>query len=281
MAHGTEAVVKRQLIPRLMRLTEASKTEVRKVLHGVEAVAPFLEVRNAQGQWIRVVDDIGFPAGLARTMVADMTGKLPSGTSRIRIGTNLNIYWDQVLIDTTPQNSEVEIHPVSLAAASLGFLGYPRQVEGTPKSDLSYDYRDISKTGPYVHHSGNFTAYGDVLKLVNDADDRFAIIGSGDEVALEFDPSSLPPVRPGWTRDYFFYADGFAKDMDFYEALSDTVEPLPFHSMGEYPYGPNVRYPESPSYLDYRLNSNTRYLNGNGVSSFRPRFSRRSRQLLP
>ena len=59
------------------------------------------------------------------------------------------------------------------------------------------------------------------------------------------------------------------KDMDFYEAHSETVEPLPFHSMGEYPYGPGIRYP----HLNYRLNVNTRYVNGRGNNtSFRFRY---------
>jgi hypothetical protein len=238
----------------------------------VEPIVPFLEVQAAGGQWKRVSDDIGFPAGLARTMVADLTGKVPSGTSRIRIGTNLNIYWDQILFDQTPDVAGMEMHPVPLADASLRFHGYPRQVEGTPKSDLWYVYGDVSPTGPYAHHAGNFTAYGDVLPLLNAADDRFVIIASGDEVALEFDPSSLPPVRPGWSRDYFLYADGFAKDMDFYESLSDTVEPLPFHSMPGYPYGSGARYPTSSEYLRYRLNYNTRYIGPNAAMSYRLRY---------
>ena len=127
--------------------------------------------------------------------------------------------------------------------------------------------------GPYARHKGNFTAYGDVLPLLSNADDRFAIIASGDEVALEFDPSSLKPLRPGWTRDYFLYADGFAKDMDFYESLSDTVEPLPFHSMPRYPYDAGTRYPASLEHLRYRLNYNTRYISGGGVPSYRPSYS--------
>jgi len=105
--------------------------------------------------------------------------------------------------------------------------------------------------------------------------DRFVIIASGDEVALEFDPSSLAPVRQGWSRDYFLYADGFAKDMDFYESLSDTVEPLPFHSMPRYPYGADTHYPTSAEYLRYRLSYNTRYISGGGVSSYRSSYSNR------
>src|SRR5204862_3876931 len=157
----------------------------------IEPVVPFLEVQTAAGDWKRVSDDIGFPAGLARTMVADLTGKVPAGTSRIRIGTNLNIYWDQILFDQTPAIAGIRTQTVPLAEASLRFHGYPRQVEGDPKSDLWYVYEDVSPTGPYAHHTGNFTAYGDVRTLLDKDDDKFVIIASGDEVALEFDPSSL------------------------------------------------------------------------------------------
>lgn len=142
-----------------------------------------------------------------------------------------------------------------------------------PRSDLRYVYEDISPTGPYARHSGNYTEYGDVRRLLDGPDDRFVIMGSGDEVALEFDPSSLPAPRPGWSRDYFLFADGFAKDMDFYESLSDTVEPLPFHSMPRYPYGPDTRYPTTTDHLRYRLTSNTRYVSGLGVASYRTRYA--------
>jgi hypothetical protein len=230
---------------------------------GIEPVPPFLDVYTADGRWKRAIGDIGFPAGLARTMVADLTGRLPSGTSRIRIGTNLNIYWDQILVDETPEIAGIRMQPVPLAEASLRFHGYPRQLEGHPKSDLRYVYEDVSATGPYARHAGNFTAYGDVLPLLGAADDRFVIIASGDEVALEFDPSFLKPEPPGWSRDYVLYADGFAKDMDFYEAFSDTVEPLPFHSMPGYPYvAAGAAYPNTLAHREYRLKYNTRFISG-------------------
>ena len=53
---------------------------------------------------------------------------------------------------------------------------------------------------------------------------------------MDFDATHLPDIPNGWTRDYFFYADGFAKDMDFYAAHGDTVAPLPFHTPVPYPY---------------------------------------------
>jgi hypothetical protein len=53
---------------------------------------------------VRVIDDMGFPAGGPRTMTADLTGKLPQGTQKIRITTNLQIYWDSILVSRTAQD---------------------------------------------------------------------------------------------------------------------------------------------------------------------------------
>ena len=101
---------------------------------------------------------------------------------------------------------------------------------------------------------------------------QFVILGSGEEVALEFDPTALPRVPSGWTRDYFFFADGFAKDMDFYAAHPQTVEPLPFHGMGHYPYPATERHPEDGLYLTYYLDYTTRQVSGKGVPAFRFRY---------
>ncbi len=68
---------------------------------GVKVIAPHVEALDTHGKWVRVVDDMGFPAGLERTMIADLTGKLPAGTRRIRIVNNLKIYWDAIRIDQT------------------------------------------------------------------------------------------------------------------------------------------------------------------------------------
>jgi hypothetical protein len=238
----------------------------------IHAVAPFLDVQIGDGQWKRVLDDIGFPAGLARTMIADLSNRLPAGTSRIRIGTNLKIYWDQILIDTTPQTAPFEIHDVPAVEAGFAFRGYPKRVEGSVPGDASFIHEDVSPTGPFSRHEGHYTAYGDVLSLLRKSDDQFVIVGSGDEISLEFDPSALPALRPGWARDYFFYADGFAKEMDFHEAIPDSVEPLPFHAMGQYPYGPDKRYPNDAAYLAYRLGTNTRFVSGREIPSFRYRY---------
>ncbi|MBI3664242.1 MAG: VCBS repeat-containing protein [Acidobacteria bacterium] len=244
---------------------------------GVTATVPYVEALDASGRWQRVVDDMGFPAGLARTMVADLTGRLPAGTRRIRIVTNLKIYWDQISVDTSPEGISVRLTEAPLTQAALGFRGYPREVRGNPSADITYDYEQVSLTGPYARASGNYTRYGGVRSLLTRADDKFVIFGSGDEVALEFDPGGLPPLPRGWTRDFFFYVDGFSKDMDFYAAHADTIEPLPFHAMDRYPYPETTHYPGGKSHHDYLLNFNTRPISGRSAPGFRFDFPNKRR----
>ncbi|HEX4487964.1 MAG TPA: FG-GAP-like repeat-containing protein [Terriglobales bacterium] len=236
---------------------------------GVQAIAPYVEALDAKGKWNRVIDDMGFPAGGPRTMTADLSDKLPKGTQRIRIWTNLQIYWDNILIDRSPQNQKVTMTPVPLASADLGFHGYPKQTEAKPPGVVKYVYENVSKTGPYARQSGTYTRYGDVLPLLTSTDDQLTIFGSGEQVALEFDPASLPALPTGWKRDYFFVSNGYEKDMDFYAAEGATVEPLPFRQMGTYPYPKEKQFPLDESHLNYFLNYNTRQVSGDEPQGYR------------
>ena len=234
---------------------------------GLQPIAPYVDALGADGKWTRVMDDMGFPAGGPRTMTADLTGKLPPGTRRIRISTNLQIYWDNILIDRTPQNQAVHLTSIPLTGADLRFHGFPLKIEGKPPGNVQYIYEKASATGPYTRPAGAYTRYGDVLPLLTELDDRLAVFGSGDEVALDFDPSRLPPLPQGWVRDYFCAARGYEKDMDFYAYDFDHVAPLPFRDMGGYPY-PGESFPLDDSHLNYLLEYNTRYMSGHEARGF-------------
>jgi Tfp pilus assembly protein PilF len=224
---------------------------------GIKVIPPYVEALDAHGQWVRVIEDMGFPAGLERTMIADLTGKLPAGTRRIRIVNNLKIYWDAIRIDQTPDTLDLHVEQVPLAKAALDFVGYPREIRLQPASDTTYSYSQRSMTGPYAHAAGNYTRYGDVYDLLRASDDRFVVFGSGEGLKLDFDPRRLPALPAGWVRDYFFYADGFEKDLDFYAAHAFTVEPLPRHSLLPYPYPEGKDYPSDEEHLGYQLEYNT------------------------
>src|SRR5712692_683860 len=240
---------------------------------GIQGISPYVEALDAKGKWIRVIDDMGFPAGGPRTMTADLTDHLPQGTQRIRIWTNLQIYWDNILIDRTEQNLNFRLTPVPLGRADLRFHGFPLKIEDQPPGNVKYIYEKASPTGPYTRPEGTYTRYGDVRPLLTSLDDRLVVFGSGDEVALDFDPSKLPALPRGWVRDYFFQANGYEKDMDFYAAEGNTVEPLPFRSMGTYPYPADKSFPLDDVHLNYLLNYNTRHMSGNEPRGYRYDFS--------
>ena len=242
--------------------------------------APYVEALVAgpsagKEKWVRVIDDIGFPAGGPRTMTADLSGKLPRGTLRIRITTNLQIYWDNILISRTNQengqNQSVRLTPVPLARAELNFHGFPLKIEGQPPGNVKYIYEKTSATGPYTRPAGAYTRYGDVRPLLDSIDDKFVVFGSGDEVALDFDPAKLPALPHGWVRDYFFTANGYEKDMDFYAYHGDTVDPLPFRNMRAYPY-PEQSFPADAEHMNYLLEFNTRFMSGNEASGYSFRY---------
>ena len=252
---------------------------------GLQAFAPYVEALDSQGKWKRVIDDMGFPAGGPRTMTADLTGKLPRGTQKIRLTTNLQIYWDNILVSRTPQptvapasrrlsrqrpaaafagaSDTFHLTTVPLVHADLEFHGYPLKIEGTPAGNVHYIYEKASATGPYTRPAGTYTRYGDVLPLLTATDDKLAVFGSGDEVRLDFDPSQLPAVPAGWVRDYFFAANGYEKDLDFYAADGNYVAPLPFLNMREYPYPSRESFPLDDSHVNYLLEYNTRHMSGN------------------
>jgi hypothetical protein len=245
---------------------------------GVHAISPYVEALGTDGRWKRVVDDMGFPAGGPRTMTANLTGKLPAGTRKIRITTNLQVYWDNIVIDRTEQpatfsgrandlprdsNPQFRMTEIPLVHAELANHGFPLKIEGTPPGNVQYIYEKTSATGPYTRPAGTYTRYGDVLPLLTTLDDQLVVFGSGDEVRLDFDPSKLPPLPNGWVRDYFFGAFGYEKDMDFYAAEGNFVAPLPFLRMGDYPYPPGKSFPLDDTHVNYLLEYNTRHISGN------------------
>ncbi len=245
---------------------------------GLSPEAPSLEAKFADGTWHTIVEDMGFPAGLPRTVVVDLSGKLPPGVTLLRIRTNLEIYWDQILVDNgSDQAAQIRQTELPLARAELAFRGYPQQIEGaTTPGDLTYNYQSASATGPFIPHRGAYTRYGEVTPLLRSIDDEFVILGTGEDIDLEFSGRALPELPKGSTRDFFFYANGFVKDMDFYEANPFLVGSLPFHGMSAYPYPDNEHYPDDAAHTAYQLEWNTRFESGSPDRPFQFHYVPRS-----
>jgi hypothetical protein len=120
-----------------------------------------------------------------------------------------------------------------------------------------FDYHDLLPHAEWGTHAGLLTRYGDVRPLVDAVDDRFVIMGHGEEVALSFDASVLRELTAGWTRTFFFYANGFEKGYELATPSADTVGPLPFQAMGSYPYDPS-RAPAGTAAIEYQDEWSTR-----------------------
>ena len=180
------------------------------------------------------------------------------------------MYWDQILIDNSGATAALARETeVPLDRGVLRFHGYPKQIDGVSPGDLSYAYDEVSLTGPFQRQRGSYTHFGDVTPLLTDVDNKYAIFGSGEEIGAEFDATALPPLPPHWKRDYFFYANGYVKDMDFYDASPFTVSQMPFHAMSKYPYPANESFPEDSQSVEYQLDWNDRFERGEPSRSFR------------
>ncbi len=213
---------------------------------------PYLQVRDATGNWKTVIEDMGIPAGKPKTMAVDLTGKFLSASREVRIVTNLCVYWDEIFLVEGNDPPPARTTSLSLTAANLHFRGFSKAtIDPQRKQPEQFDYQTVSPTSMWNPTPGNYTRYGNVGELLAEIDDRMVIMGSGDEVALRFDPGRLPPVPAGWRRDFLLLVDGWAKDADANTAFSQSVLPLPFHAMARYPYRGNEIYPRDAAHLEY------------------------------
>jgi hypothetical protein len=170
----------------------------------------------------------------------------------------MRIYWDQILVDTSPGNFPMQLTRLDPSVANLRWRGFSLEHSPDGRQPLTYDYKQVSFTSPWKVMTGRYTREGDVRELVLAADDMFVISRPGDELSLSFAADKLPPVPKGWTRTFLLYADGFSKEMDINSASPDQVGPLPFHGMSKYPYAWPERFPLTEKRRAYMEKYNTR-----------------------
>jgi hypothetical protein len=198
---------------------------------------------------------MGLPAGKPKTIAVDLSGKFLSSSREVRIVTNLCVYWDEIYLSERTDAPDATLTPLEPASADLRFRGFSRPVVDPERTQPeSFEYADWRPSSMWNPTPGFYTRFGDVRPLLTAADDRLVVMGSGDEIRLRFEASTLPPLSAGWTRDFLLLFVGWAKDGDANTAFSQTVEPLPFHGMSAYPYTASERFPRG----DYAAEYNTR-----------------------
>lgn len=236
---------------------------------GVAVLPPTLERRGADGKW-QPLGEVGFPAGLPRLMTYEITGQVGAGRCLLRLRTNLQVYWDQVFVAplverVAPQVLKAGSHsfkgfratPLEVSRASLVARGCMQEFSPDGRLPTLYDYDRLAPL-PVNRLAGRMTRFGDVTELLRQHDDRFVIFGTGDEIEVRFDASTLPPLPKGWKRSYVLRTWGYCKDTGPFTATGDSVEPLPFRAMSNYPPGPGEKYPDTPLHRAYLKRYNTR-----------------------
>jgi Tfp pilus assembly protein PilF len=202
---------------------------------------PRLEVER-QGRWVTALSDMGMPAGKPKTIAVE----LPPVARRVRISTNMCVYWDEVFVGESRQPPEARRTRLAPAAADLRFRGFSAvRVDPQRRRPERFDYALVRPTAMWNPTPGHYTRYGETRELLSKIDDRLVVMGSGDELRLRFREQELPALPAGWKRDFLLFFDGWAKDADANTAYGSTVEPLPFHAMRSYPEFPSPAAPES------------------------------------
>jgi CARDB len=198
---------------------------------------PYMEVKATNGSWVRVPDDRQFPLPDVTddVFVVNLTGLFSTNDYELRINTYQNIQFDYIGVDTTSQ-ANITVQTIIPSSAVLE-QGY------TTNSNSS----------------GAFTRYGDVLPLLQSADDKFVIGREGDVVSLQF-PVDTTPVPAGMVRDYFVIASCWFKGTGL-PYMPFTVAPMPFQAMTSFPYPANESYPYDATHNAYIKTYNTRLIN--------------------
>ena len=183
----------------------------------------------------------------------------------------MHVYWDQAFItpllervksgslDKTERRQNLRVTCLSPAAAFLEARGCPKEYSPDGRLPTLYDY-DRLESFPLSRMRGSMTRLGPVTELLADCDDRFVIFGPGEEVSVNFDAASLPALPVGWNRSFVLRTWGYCKDASPFTQSGDTIEPLPFRGMKDYPYGRDEHYPQDRPHQEYQRIYNTREL---------------------
>jgi hypothetical protein len=239
--------------------TDASINVAISQSDNIKVTPPLIQVINKNGDWETVIDNPGFPMGKDKTVIADLSGKFLSLDHRIKIRTNMEIYWDQIFFSENLPDAPITKTVLEPVSADLHYRGFSKPFrKGGRYGPHWFDYSVVEKGQKWRDLAGNYTRFGDVLPLLTQSDNKYIITNAGDETTVGFNAAILPPLAKGWKRDFLIRSVGWVKDGDLNTAFGNTVLPLPFHGMKSYPPSESDIYPGNPELQKYNQEYNTR-----------------------
>lgn len=219
-----------------------------------------LEQLKPDGQWQTIVADAGAFGGMARTMTVDLTGLIAGPDCRLRLSSNLEIYYDQIFLGLLQDRRLVKLQSMPVSEAELRRCGFAREHSPDGRMPLIFDYELSDASAPFHVLRGEYTRYGPVQELLEEFDNAYVLVGPGDEIAVKFDATKLAPIAEGSIRSFVLVSHAYCKDMDLYTATPQTLEPMPFHGMSRYPYPPGERFPDTEKHRRLRATYQTRLI---------------------
>jgi hypothetical protein len=220
-----------------------------------------LAVADRTGRFRTVRENLGFPAGKDKTVLIDLERLFAEdGPRRLRLITNMEIFWDRVGWAVGRPDVEVAPRRIPLRSAELQYRGYSRTAQAAPASPDRPLYAIEGTTPRWLDLEGYYTRFGDVRELLLGVDDRYVIMNAGDELRLRFPEAA--PAPAGSVRDFVMITDGWEKDGDFNTTFSRTVLPLPTHRSAQYDQSPG-RLEDDPVYKQHPkdfMEYHTRYV---------------------
>ena len=223
---------------------------------------PIIQVIDKEGHWQTIETNMSFPMGKDKTVIVDLRDKFLSKDHRLRIRTNMEIYWDEIFFADAKNDEKLITNVLQVNNADLHFRGFSKEYrKGGRYGPHWFDYSEVDLSTKWRDLEGQYTRYGDVTPLLKASDNQYIISNAGDETSINFDATSLPELKEGWTRDFLIHSVGWVKDGDFNTAHGNTVQPFPYHGMATYPLAGKDVYPHHPKLKKYQEEYNTRIVN--------------------
>jgi hypothetical protein len=213
-----------------------------------------LAVPDADGQWQTVMPFTGFPGGKTKTIAIDLSSAFLADDYRVRLSTSQELYWDAICFTVDEPAVELRQTSLPLLRADLRSRGVSAPIVHPQHGPERYNYNRVLPS-PWRPMDGLFTRLGDVRGLLTEDDSQLVVMGSSDEVVLQFEAPPPPPA--GWVRSFVIRNVGWDKDADLHTIYGQTVEPLPLVHMSRYP-PPTDEMPTDPEYEQYLRQYQTR-----------------------
>ena len=116
-----------------------------------------VSVPDGKGGWNIVIPNAGFPAGKLKTIILEIpVGSFTNNDYRVRISTNLEIYWDRLAFATRSETKTKTI-PIELRGADLGYMGFPMMSRVDDVAPNIPDYNDIRHGHAWRDLEGYYT----------------------------------------------------------------------------------------------------------------------------